>query len=296
MRIDFDKTAYGKANAKINASLDVLGLMPDGYHELDTVMVSLSLCDDVTVTLRHSAEMCVQISVPGFSQIVPQDAQNTAAKAALHFFDTLGITGVCADIEITKRIPVGAGLGGGSADAAAVLRALNALCGEPYTAEKLREIGLAVGADVPFCIDGGTVRAGGRGEVMTTLPNFPDCAIVLVKPVFSISTSELYTKIDNVKITEHPDTDGLVAAIAAGDLHGAAPRCFNVFEQVLSPDQNATITEIKNTLIDGGALCAAMTGTGSAVFGIFEDAGAATAAKGALAQGYETFLCRPERI
>ena len=294
VRLDFDKILREKACAKINVSLDVLGVMPDGYHELDTVMVSLSLCDDVSVTLRHG-ETGVNVSVPGYSDIVPQDGSNTAARAALWFFETLGITGVCADIEITKRIPVGAGLGGGSADAAAVLRALNTLCGEPCTAEKLREIGLDVGADVPFCISGGTVRAGGRGEVMTRLADFPDCVIVLVKPAFSISTAELYNKIDSVKIVARPDTDNLCAAIASSDLQSAAQRCFNVFEQALPPAQLASVTEIKKTLIDGGALCAAMTGTGSVVFGVFEDADAASVAKDALSRSFETFLCQPER-
>ena len=294
MRIDFDKTVYEPAHAKINASLDVLGLMPDGYHELDTVMVSLSLCDDVSVTLRRSDKSDVLVSVPGFSELVPQNEENTAAKAAQCFFETLGITGVCAEIEITKRIPVGAGMGGGSADAAAVLRALNTLCGEPCTDEKLREIGLAVGADVPFCVAGGTVRAGGRGEVMTTLPGFPDCHIVLVKPAFSNSTAELYAKIDSVELTARPDTDALVAAIRLSDLESAAAQCSNVFEQALSPAQLASVTEIKKTLRDHGALGAAMTGTGSVVFGMFEDINAATVAKTALAKDFETFLCKPE--
>ena len=295
MRIDFDKTVYETAHAKINASLDVLGLMADGYHELDTVMVSLSLCDDVSVTLRNSADTGATVSVPGFSHIVPQDGNNTAAKAALRFFEAHAITGVTAEIEIQKRIPVGAGLGGGSADAAAVLRALNMLCGECCTADKLREIGLLVGADVPFCIDGGTVRAGGRGEIMARLARFPDCNVVLVKPAFSISTAELYAQIDSVNITARPDTDKLCAAIASGDLKGAASSCFNVFEQALSPAQLATVSEIKKTLRDHGAQGAVMTGTGSVVFGIFKDIAAATRAKYALSHDFETFLCHPER-
>ena len=291
---DFDNTINESARAKINLSLDVLGLMPDGYHELDTVMVSLSLCDDVSVTLRRNESTAVHVSVPGFSELVPQNESNTAAKAALLFFERLGTTGIRADIEIIKRIPVGAGLGGGSADAAAVLRALNRLCGDAFNDEKLREIGLLVGADVPFCITGGTVRAGGRGEVMTTLPDSPACYIVLVKPTFSNSTAELYAKIDDVELFARPDTGALVAAINAGDLKAAAAQCRNVFEQALSPEQLHAVAAIKTTLLDHGAFFSAMTGTGSVVFGIFEDNKSAIAAKDTLSQDLETFLCKPE--
>ena len=294
MKLDFDKTVREKARAKINASLDVLGLMPDGYHELDTVMVSLSLCDDVCVTLRRGDSIDISVSVPGFSELVPQNEQNTASKAAMRFFERLGITGVSAEIEIKKRIPVGAGLGGGSADAAAVLRALNLLCGNAFSIGKLRQTGLHVGADVPFCITGGTVRAGGRGELLTTLPDFPDCYITLVKPTFSNSTAELYAKIDDVELNERPDTNALVAAIVASDLKTTAAQCHNVFEQALSPEQLATVAKIKNTLRSCGALNSAMTGTGSVVFGIFGDITAAERAKAVLSREFEAFICKPE--
>lgn len=295
MKPELLKTVYEKARAKVNLSLDVLGVMRDGYHELDTVMQSLSLHDDVSVTLHESSGNGVLISVPGFSDI-PQNEENTAAKAALRFFEELGITNLTAEIAIKKRIPAGAGLGGGSADAAAVLRAMSILCGGCCTYDRLREIGLKVGADVPFCIEGGTVRAGGRGELISPLPDFPECAIVLVKPEFSVSTAELYRKIDDIKIEIRPDTDGLAAAISAGDLQSAAKKCGNVFERALPKSQRETITAIKEALVANGAYSAAMTGTGSAVFGIFKDQAAALLMSKALPDGVETFLCRPERI
>ena len=288
MRIDFGKTVYEAARAKINISLDVLGLMPDGYHELDSVMVSLSLCDDVSVTLLKSGG--TDVVIRGFTA-----PRNTAATAALRFFDALGLSGCTADIEIKKRIPVQAGLGGGSADAAAVLRALNVLCGGRRPFDRLREIGFFVGADVPFCVEGGTARAGGRGELLSPLRDFPDCGILLVKPAFSVSTAELYSKIDSVKIAERPDTGAVADAVGKGDLRGIAAKVCNVFEEVLSPDLREEIFAIKSRLLEFGALSSAMTGTGSAVFGLFEKIADASDARNMPWGTCEVFLCRPEK-
>lgn len=268
--------------------------MPDGYHELDSVMVELSLCDDVSVTLYESVETHIEISVPGFRGIVPENAGNTAAQAAIRFLERLSVT-AAARIGINKRIPVGAGLGGGSADAAAVLRAMNALFGAPFDSNALREIGVLVGADIPFCVDGGTARAKGRGELLTPLAGFPSCDILLCKPEFSISTAALYSRLDSVKITARPDTDGLCAAIAESDLRGAAHRCFNVFEQALPSDKREIVGEIQSRLLESGALCAVMTGTGSAVFGIFDNADNAKTAESAIAADCTAFLCKPHK-
>lgn len=285
------RTCGVPAYAKLNLTLDVLGLMPDGYHELCSVMHGVSLHDDVTVRIAPSGGNHVAISIrgAGFERIVPADRRNTAAKAAYAFLDAAGAADCRVEIGIFKRIPVGAGLGGGSADAAAVLHALNALFDEPFDTERLCEIGVSVGADVPFCIRGGTMLARGRGELLSPLPALPNCEIVIVKPRFSVSTAELFRKIDSVKITERPDTEGFVASLECGDLHGAAHRIYNVFEQALPSQQSAEISAIKGRLLDLGALSAAMTGTGSAVFGIFEKN--APAAQKAFWRDYDSFLC-----
>jgi 4-diphosphocytidyl-2-C-methyl-D-erythritol kinase len=273
-----------RAFAKINISLDVTAARDDGYHELITVMQSVALHDDVRVSV-----------VPGDGSFavgrgLPRDKRNTAVKAADAFFAFTGITGYRAEVAREKRIPVGAGLGGGSADAAAVLRSLNTIFETDLSPEFLRILGEAVGSDVPFCVEGGTALARGRGEILTPLREFPNCEIVIVKPAFSISTAELYSALDRVKLRRRPDTDGLLEAIENGDLHHAARYLYNVFEDVLPAQHTGEIAEIKERLIDAGALGASMTGTGSAVFGIFESGAAAAAS--ILQEDYrEVFLC-----
>ncbi len=274
------------ASAKLNLSLDVLGKTPDGYHDLRMVMQSVLFGDDLEIELTHDGSFTI---VPGQSYL-PADGRNLAVRAAKAFLDG---TGSGCSIRIIKRTPVCAGMGGGSSDAAAVLRALNRLTGAGKTAAELCAIGETVGSDVPFCVIGGTALAEGRGQRLTPLPPLPDCAIVICKPAFAISTPELFARVDSRKSRLRPDTAGLISSLEADDLPGAARRMFNVFEDVLDRRQN-TIGEIKGRLLSLGAVGAAMTGTGSAVFGVFSDEDAAAAAHRELAARYrECWLTRP---
>ena len=280
-----------KAYAKLNLSLDVLGKLPGGYHEMKMVMQTASLRDDVRITLNGSGEITARTNF-GF---LPQDERNIAVKAAKAFFEAAGMPGQGVEIHLHKRIPVGAGLGGGRADAAAVLRGLNTLTGAGLPPERLEALGAALGSDVPFCIRGGTKLAVNRGEMLLPAPPMPDCGIVICKPRFSIRTPELFAKIDSRRSRIRPDTEGLLSAMAAGDLEGAARRMYNVFEDVL-PRNCSEIGTIKHALLDCGALGAVMTGTGSAVFGVVPDAPSAEAAAAELKKSYrECFAAVPMR-
>ena len=169
-----------------------------------------------------------------------------------------------------KKIPVCAGTAGGSADAAAVLRGLNELLQLNLSPERLAQIGEEVGSDVPYCVLGGTALAEGRGERVTTLPAIPFCWVVMAKPDFPVSTPELFARLDGQRLRCHPDTTGLVTALREQDLHGVARRLFNVFEEILPQRKREQVEELKQTLLDNGALGACMTGTGPTVFGLFE--------------------------
>ena len=281
-------TVNEKGYAKLNYSLDVHAKRADGYHDLTMVMGSVSLWDDVEVSLRTDGKIEAACSLPW----LPRDERNLAVRAARVFFDAAGETSLGADIRIKKRVPVGAGMAGGSTDAAAVLRALNVLTGANLSAERLRALALTVGSDVPYCVAGGMMLAEGRGEILSPLPELPGGWIVICKPPFSVSTAELFGRIDKRRVTAHPDTQGLCAALRDGDLRGAARRMYNVFEEAL-PRSSAEIGSIRGALLDGGALGAVMTGTGSAVFGIFEERAAAAAAHKRLSRAYrECFLVR----
>ena len=253
-----------QARAKLNLTLDVLGKRPDGYHELCMVMQSVTLCDELEIT---PGEGRVSSSL-GF---LPTGEKNLAWAAARRFWEALDRPPAPVDIHIEKHIPVCAGMAGGSSDAAAVLRELNRREGNPFTPEQLMKIGERVGSDVPYCVLGGTALARGRGEVLTPLPPLPRCCVVACKPDFSISTPELFARADAVKLRRRPDTAGALAALEAGDLEGVARRMYNVFEDVLPPRQAARVTEIKHTMIQCGALGAAMSGTGPTAFGLFSE-------------------------
>lgn len=269
-----------KAYAKINISLDVTGKRSDGYHDMLMVMQTVTLCDNVTVELVETEKSYAICNLP----FVPGDERNLTVRAANKFFEKLGRQGA-AKITLKKLIPVGAGMAGGSSDAAAVIRALNTLCGKPLDRAGLEELAAEIGSDVAFCVSGGTALASGRGEILTPLPPMPDCSIVICKPDFSISTPELFRKLDSVKLRCHPDTAGIKDALNEGNLLKLARRMYNVFEDV--PDRRFnTVAEIKSGLLDHGALGAVMTGTGSAVFGIFSDAQTAENAAEAMKKNY----------
>ena len=256
-----------KAHAKLNLTLDVLGKRPDGYHDLRMVMQSIELADILTLTRNDTGELRVGTNL----HFLPNNERNLAAQAALRWWERENTVPCGLDINIEKHIPVCAGMGGGSSDAAAVLRALNQMEDAHLSPETVAGIGARVGSDVPYCVMGGTALAEGRGEVLTPLPPLPKCWVVLCKPEFSISTPALFAKIDGVRLRCRPDTQGMIAALEAGDLHGVARRMYNVFEDALPERQHARVNDIKNVLIQCGALGASMSGTGPTAFGLFDD-------------------------
>ncbi|MCL1806387.1 MAG: 4-(cytidine 5'-diphospho)-2-C-methyl-D-erythritol kinase [Oscillospiraceae bacterium] len=235
-----------KAPAKINLSLDILAKRDDGYHDLRTVMASVSLCDELTVTLAPC-----QAGAERFTAAAEGvKGENLAARAAELFMRSNGISGWSADIQIEKRIPVSAGLGGGSSDAAAVLRALNGW--RPMPPEGLAELALNLGSDVPYCLRGGVCLAQGRGEILSPLPPLPDCWIVLITPPVAVSTAEAFQLWDTLS-----------------PFHQEMARMSgNVFEAVIKLPE---IEQIKQILLEAGAAEAMMSGSGSTVFGVFTD-------------------------
>ena len=265
------------AYAKLNLTLDILGKRPDGYHEMKMVMQTISLHDDVTVALTDGKGITCRVD----GAALPCDERNLAVKAAKAFCEAMNYSGGI-DIALIKRIPSEAGMAGGSADAAAVLRALRELVSPTLTDERLEQIGAAVGSDVPFCIRGGTQLAEGRGEKLTVLKPAPRCFAAVCKPDFPISTPALFARVDGVTITDRPDTDAMLSAIECGNADALYENVSNVFEQALPEAQRERIEEIKRTLAENGALCAALTGSGSAVFGLFREEDACRSACSAL--------------
>lgn len=279
-----------KAYAKLNISLDVTGKREDGYHNMLMVMQSISLSDELHIELNDSGSVTSRSNF----RFVPGDDRNLAVKAAKVFFAKLGDKCSGAHIYIKKHIPVGSGMGGGSADAAAVLKALNRNFDSPYSPAELADIGAEVGSDVPFCVIGGTALVQGRGELISPLPSMPKCRFVVCKPSFSISTPELFKKLDTVPNRRHPDTAGIVEALEAGDLNRVCRRMYNVFEEV-SDRRFRCVAEIKSILLDHGALGAVMTGSGSAVFGVFDNDGKAETACAILKKEHG-FCCLAEGV
>jgi 4-diphosphocytidyl-2-C-methyl-D-erythritol kinase len=263
--------------------------MPDGYHNMKMVMQTVRLCDEISVECVPGEGVRVKPGLP----YLPGDERNIAAKAALAFYRHTGISGVRTSIEIEKRIPVGAGLGGGSSDGACILRTLNDMFETGLSMGQLEEIGLTIGSDVPFCVAGGTSLAEGRGEKLKSLPVLPGCHIVICKPHFSFSTPELFKRIVCEKISSRPDTKGIIAALNNGDLAGVARRMYNVFEDVL-PKGSTDVADIKSAMLDYGALGVVMTGSGPAVFGLFDnEVGAIEAHRGLSERFKECFLTEP---
>ncbi|MBR3631211.1 MAG: 4-(cytidine 5'-diphospho)-2-C-methyl-D-erythritol kinase [Oscillospiraceae bacterium] len=249
--------------AKINLSLDVTGRRPDGYHTLESVFQSVDIYDTVTLTAEDGEGISLSCDAPG----VPCDAGNLAWKAAEAL---LRAAGKQAKITITlhKEIPSGAGMGGGSSDAAGVLWGLNELLGCGFTNAQLREIGVKLGADVPFLLLGGTAYAEGVGEVLTPLPAVPPLRLVIVKGSESVSTPAAYRAIDMLESPQHPDTAAMLRAIRTGDAPLLKKSCGNLFEQAIDCGD---VTRARQRLLDLGAEYAVMTGSGAAVFGIFPE-------------------------
>ena len=259
-------TLYEGAFAKLNLTLDVLGKREDGYHDLQSVMQSISIRDDIEIDIGTGKPWKLLCSVDG----IPTDETNLAWKAAKVYCDAMKKDPDGLEIRILKRIPSEAGMGGGSADAAAVLRALNRHYGEPLSVFALAELGAQVGSDVPFCVLCGTAMVEGRGERLRKLPDIPDCIFVVVKPDFSVSTPELYQKIDSVSIPKRPDNKAMESALLAGDLEKVVKNIYNVFDPVVTAD-HPELNYIKSLFHQYGAAAYQMTGSGSAVFAVVSE-------------------------
>lgn len=250
--------------AKLNLSLDVTGRREDGYHTLDSIFQSVDVYDILTLTVTDGDGIALHCDTPG----VPCDESNLAWKAAAQFLAAAG-QAYHVDIVLEKHIPSGAGMGGGSSDAAGVLYGLNELLGCGFSNEKLREIGAKLGADVPFILLGGTALARGIGEKLKPLSPLPETVnFVIVKGEESISTPAAYKAIDALTEPVHPDTAGVLWAVETKDTERLAEKCANLFEAAIDCKD---VTRARERLRGCGARCAVMTGSGAAVFGIFPD-------------------------
>ena len=265
-----------QAHAKINLSLDVVGLREDGYHLVQMVMQSLSLCDSLVISPREDEKITLSVDLPGLEC----DERNLVWRAAELIRKTYGITqGV--DLKLSKKIPMAAGLAGGSSDCASALRGVSELFGLSVSDEELRGLGVKLGADVPYCLMGKTALAEGIGEVLSPLPPMPECGILLAKPVTSVGTAGVYKELDALSGYPHPDTQGLIGALKAGDLEGIAARLCNVLENVTAV-KYPEIGQLKEQMIEEGALGSLMSGSGPTVFGIYETLQKAEAAGDAI--------------
>lgn len=254
-----------KALAKINLGLDVTGKRPDGYHELRMVMQMVNLYDKITITVSDTPGIRITTNL----SFLPVNENNIVYKAAKMLMDEFNIEkGV--DIELEKHIPVAAGMAGGSSDGASVLYGLNKLFQLGLSKKALMERGVRLGADVPYCILRTTALSEGIGEILTTLQPMPKCFILIAKPAVSVSTKAVFGKLNLKEVNNHPDIDGIVDAVNAGDLYGIADRLGNTLESVTIKDY-PVIDEIKKVMLDNGAIGSLMSGSGPTVFGIFDD-------------------------
>ena len=282
-------TLYEGAFAKINLTLDVTGKRPDGYHDIKSVMQTISIRDDIEIDLDTGKPWVLRCS----DESIPTDSRNLAWKAAEAFFRVTGKDPNGIEIRIPKRIPVEAGLGGGSADAAAVLRALNRHYENPLSILALAELGGQVGSDVPFCVLCGTAMVEGRGERLRKLPDLPDCFFVVCKPQFSSSTKALYEKLDSCAIARRPDNQAMESALLAGDLEKIAQNIWNVFDPVVTED-HLELNYIKSIFNSYGSIAQQMTGSGSAVFAIVTEFEYAAVICNMLKENYpQVFIAKP---
>lgn len=276
-----------KSYAKINLTLASLEKRPDGYHEVETVMHSVSLCDTVTLMRTSSCGIFLRTNLP----YVPTDERNIAYKAAALFYKTSNLS-AHVQIDLHKRIPVGAGMAGGSTNAAAVLRLLNSAHGEMFSLDELAKMSLVLGADVPYCVYSEPAFACGIGEILSPVTKLPPCFFLICKPKFSISTQKLFQKMDTITTQVHADSTSMQAALARGDLNEICSFLGNDMEKAAIMER-PKIAAIKRKLLSSGALGAQMTGSGSAVYGIFATELAAQAAKSAFERDVWTYLARP---
>ena len=252
--------AYGK----INLALDVIGRRPNGYHDVRMIMQSVGVRDTLTIKRRPLANDIRLIS--NFTE-VPNQKDNLAVKAAALLKKEFSIS-EGMEITLTKRIPVAAGMAGGSTDAAAALKAVNTLFSLNLTEKQLAAYGVSLGADVPYCLLSGTALSEGIGEILTPLSKAPECHVLLVNPRIPISTKDVYEHLDAVESLSHPDIDGIIAAISRNDYTAMTAKLENILESVVIP-KNPVIAKIKETMLSLGADGALMSGSGATVFGLF---------------------------
>lgn len=264
------------AYAKVNLGLDVLRRREDGYHELRMIMQTVDLYDTLTLEKTENAGISMTCNIAG----LPCDESNLVCKAAKLMFEEYNLPGGIR-MHLEKRIPMAAGMAGGSTDAAAVFNGINELYDLGVSKERLCELGVKVGADVPYCIVGGTALSEGIGEVLTMLPNVPDCVVLIAKPDFDVSTKYVFENLHANSLTYHPDIDAMADAIRAGDLDGVVKVMDNVLETVTEA-RYTEITAIKNVMKGHGAMRAMMSGSGPTVFGLYENASDAEAAAEAI--------------
>lgn len=277
-----------RAYAKINLILDITGVLENGYHSLYSVMQSVSLYDEINVTRNDSGKITIICREEG----VPEDERNIAYKAAVRFFDYCKINDRGISVEIKKNIPHAAGLAGGSADGAAVIKALCSLYNKDLGYPELVKIAKKIGADVPFCLFGGTALAQNIGDVLSFLPDMPDCYIVISKPCEQVKTEGAYAAYDEMEgKIRHLDKNGMLQAVLSENLDKIADKCSNVFEQFVEVCDRAYI---KSVMRESGAKAACMSGSGPSVFGIFDSLCSAQCAYEKLMKlSKGTFICKP---
>lgn len=258
-----------KALAKVNLGLDILRKREDGYHDVRMIMQTIHLYDQLEIKKTNESGIHITANL----DFLPTDENNLIYKAAKLMQDTYSLEqGV--DVNLQKHIPVAAGMAGGSTDAAAVLYGMNELFGLKLKRKKLMELGVSLGADVPYCLMRGTALAEGIGEQLKSLPPMPKCPVLIAKPAVSVSTKFVYEHLKLDENTVHPDIDAQLAALGKGDLKGVAAHMGNLLETVTIPAY-PVIDEIKRCMLESGAINAMMSGSGPTVFGLFEDEGIA---------------------
>lgn len=256
-----------KSSAKVNLTLDIVGKRQDGYHMLESIFYEIPIYDTLAIAITENTTIDVQCITKSKNETIPNGEKNIAYKSAKKFLDAIGDTTHGVSIGILKNIPSQAGLGGGSSNSACVLKALNKMFDYPLTNEKLIKLGATIGADVPFFLMGGTVYATGIGDILTPLKSLPKLNMVIAKGFDGISTPQAYKYIDELENISHIDNKSALECVETQDILSLCKYCGNVFEQI---NLSSEIFEIKKFMLNCDALCSFMTGSGSAVFGIFD--------------------------
>lgn len=286
------KTLTRNAYSKVNLALDVLRRREDGYHDVCMIMQNLSLYDTLTFTMEEADMLAITLSCDkGF---VPCDERNLIYKAIVLMGETYHLTGHI-HVELVKRIPVEAGMAGGSTDCAAAFHAMRELYGLDVSDQELMKLGVKLGADVPYCIMAKTALSEGIGEVLTEVAPLPDCYVVVAKPTISVSTKMVYENLHANELQHHPDVAGMIEALKQGDLSGVASRMENVLETVTTK-LYPQIEEIKQSMKESGAENAIMSGSGPTVFGLYREKAIAEQAAEKIRQQYglsEVYVTQP---